>query len=198
MLRYFCRILNEVKATFVRVFKKFYFDSMTQLFCIFFWFRNRNRNSVFRSAWCGAFNVDSFHSRRRLHLQITFPTPNVHITQTELKVTANLLGLLVPKEAGNYFYAAVIPEDTAGWRHCTPGPSRSAPGFLRLINPTIPHTPAVYSFEQESCASLVSLSGALPFVISRFGTIHRWRSHDIPQNGLVGILMFTCSFNRRE
>lgn len=110
--------------------------------------------------------------------------------------TANLLEISVQSDAPfwellNIYFATVIPRHDIRWRHRnrdSTGQQRSLqPNFLPQINPTIPLTPAVYSFEQESCASLVNLNRVLLFVISRFGTVRLWRSHDASQDGLVGI-----------
>lgn len=78
--------------------------------------------------------------RLHLHLQITFPTMNFHITQTdERKVTANLPGLLVQKGAGNYFFLQLqFP--------ATPPGGAIAPGTLQtgvgLSSPDQSHNPS--------------------------------------------------------
>lgn len=102
----------------------------------------------------------------------------MHMSKTLFQVTANLLVFQFRRtrrfvDSLKPNIATVIPQHDDGWRHNNlQTSSRSNSVFLRQINPTIPHTPAVYSFEQESCASSVNLNRDLLFVISRFGVIH--------------------------
>lgn len=140
--------------------------------------------------------TESFNSLTLNHLHIIYAHVLFKLTPVYCE-TANLLEISVQRDTPvweffNKFILQLLSLDTTlgsviGNQDSTDQQRSLQLNFLPQINPTIPLTPAVYSFEQESCASLVNLNRVLLFVISRFGIIRLWRSHDTPQDGLVGI-----------